>query len=28
LSYPAGFAMWFLLLLGMVLMKTGNLPSP
>lgn len=28
LSSPAGFMMWFLLLLGIVLMKTGNLPSP
>jgi hypothetical protein len=28
LSTPAGFMMWFLLLLGIVLMKTGNLPSP
>jgi hypothetical protein len=28
LSTPAGFMIWFLLLLSIILMKTGNLPSP
>ena len=28
LSTPAGFMIWFLLLLGIILMKSGNLPSP
>jgi hypothetical protein len=27
LSVPSGFMMWFLLLLGIIMMKTGNLPS-
>ena len=28
LSTPAGCMIWFLLLLGIILMKSGNLPSP
>jgi hypothetical protein len=28
LSTPAGFIMWFILIFSIVLMKTGNLPSP
>lgn len=28
LSSPSGFLMWFVLLVGIVLMKSGNLPSP
>jgi hypothetical protein len=28
LSTPAGFLMWFVLLVSIVLMKSGNLPSP
>jgi hypothetical protein len=28
LSTPAGFVMWFILILSIVLMKSGNLPSP
>jgi hypothetical protein len=28
LSTPAGFLMWFILILSIVLMKSGNLPSP
>jgi hypothetical protein len=28
LSTPSGFILWFLLILGIILMKTGNLPSP
>jgi len=28
LSSPAGFAMWFIVLLAIVLMKSGHLPSP
>lgn len=28
LSTPAGFLVWFILLVSMILMKSGNLPSP
>jgi type IV secretory pathway TrbD component len=28
LSSPAGFAMWFIVLLAVVLMKSGQIPTP
>ena len=28
LSSPAGFAMWFIVLLGIIMMKSGQLPNP